>query len=103
MRPKLIKGGYHTDDRGVIVYNNDFNALEVKRFYTIQNVDTFFVRAWQGHSIEKRWFSVLKGKFLIKLIKINDWEKPDPKSEMKSFEISDDGLHVLYVPPGYVT
>lgn len=103
MEPKIIKGGEHQDDRGRIVYNNDFNAAEVKRFYTIENVNTSFVRAWQGHSIEKRWFSVLEGQFLIKLIKINNWEEPDPKSEIQTFKISDDGLHILYVPPGYVT
>ncbi|PJX28507.1 sugar epimerase [Psychroflexus sp. S27] len=103
MEPKVIKGGEHIDERGRIVYNNDFNAADVKRFYTIENVDTSFVRAWQGHSIEKRWFSVLEGKFLIKLIKINNWEEPDPKSKIQTFEISDDGLHVLYVPAAYVT
>ncbi len=74
--PQLIKGNSHADDRGVLHFNNDFNAFGVKRIYTIQNRDTEFVRGWQGHKIEQRWFSVVQGSFKIFLIAIDDWNAP---------------------------
>lgn len=103
MIPKLIEGKKHQDTRGTIKFNNVFDASGVKRIYTIENSDTNFVRAWQGHTIEKRWFTVLKGKFIIQLIKIDNWECPNPDSEILTFEINAEGLHVLYVPPGFVS
>ncbi|TXK77871.1 WxcM-like domain-containing protein [Mesonia sp. K4-1] len=101
--PQIIKGNNHRDDRGEIQFNNKFNAIEVKRIYTIENKELEFIRAWQGHKIEKRWFSVIQGNFEIKLIRINNWQEPDPKSEIITFQIDDKGLHILYVPPGFVT
>ncbi|MDT8416056.1 MAG: WxcM-like domain-containing protein [Flavobacteriaceae bacterium] len=103
MQPKLIKGSKHKDNRGEIQFNNEFNAAEIKRIYTIQNVDTSFVRAWQGHAIEKRWFSSLQGQFQIKLIQIDNWEHPNPQSKMLTFELNDEGLNILCVPPGYIS
>lgn len=101
--PQIIKGNNHRDNRGEIQFNNEFNAVEVKRIYTIENKEMEFIRAWQGHKIEKRWFSVIQGNFEIKLIRINNWQEPDPKSEIITFQIDDKGLHILYVPPGFVT
>lgn len=103
MQPTLINGGKHKDERGELQFNNDFDATKVKRIYTIENVDTSFVRAWQGHSIETRWFSALKGRFQIKLIQIDNWEQPNPNSKVLSFEVTDEGLDILYVPPGYIS
>ncbi|MGS0748828.1 hypothetical protein [Halpernia sp. GG3] len=48
MKPSLIKGGEFQDERGII----NFNALGIKRIYTIENNSTEFIRAWQGHKIE---------------------------------------------------
>lgn len=103
MQPKLIKGGNHKDERGEIQFNNEFNAAAVKRIYTIENADTSTVRAWQGHAIETRWFAVLQGSFQIKLIQIDNWEQPNPQSKMRTFEVNDQGLHILYVPPGFIS
>lgn len=103
MIPKLIQGKKHKDERGTIQFNNEFDACEIKRIYTIENVDTNFIRAWQGHSVEKRWFSVLKGRFVIKLIKVDNWESPNPKSEVLTYKLNTEGLHVLFVPSGYVS
>ena len=103
MKPKLIKGGKHKDERGEIQFNNEFDVTEVKRIYTIENVDVSFVRAWQGHTIESRWFSALQGRFQIKLIQIDNWEHPNPNSKVLTFELHDEGLNILYVPPGYIS
>ncbi|MFD0931596.1 sugar epimerase [Psychroflexus salinarum] len=103
MQPKLIKGGHHGDKRGEIHYNNEFDASDIKRIYTIENVDTSLIRAWQGHSIEKRWFTATQGAFQIKLIQIDNWEKPDPASKPLLFELNNGSLDVLSVPPGFVS
>jgi len=102
MKPKLIKGGSHSDNRGSIIFNNDFDVSEIKRIYTIQNKNTNFVRAWQGHAIEKRWFSAIKGSFLIKLIKIDNWENPKKNLEVYSTILNDKNFDTLCVPKGYV-
>ena len=95
MKPKLIKGGSHSDNRGSIIFNNDFDVSEIKRIYTIQNKNTNFVRAWQGHAIEKRWFSAIKGSFLIKLIKIDNWENPKKNLEVYSTILNDKNFDTL--------
>jgi len=102
MKPKLITGGSHSDNRGNIGFNNDFDASDIKRIYIIQNISTSFVRAWQGHAIERRWFSVVKGSFEIKLIQIDNWENPEKNTEVFSTVLNDKNFDTLYVPKGYV-
>lgn len=103
MLPKLIQGNSHEDSRGTLVYNNDFDALDVKRIYVIKNKNTDFVRAWQGHQIEQRWFSAIKGLFKIELIAIDNWDRPNKKSERLEFLLDSDKLDVLHIPAGYVS
>ena len=55
MTPTLILGGNYKDNRGVLKYNNEIDISLVKRIYIIENVDTVFVRRWQGHKIEQRY------------------------------------------------
>jgi len=101
--PQLIKGNSHADDRGVLQFNNDFNALGIKRIYTIQNRDTEFVRGWQGHKIEQRWFSAIQGSFKIFLIAIDDWNAPSTNLIQHEFIIDAQKMDVLHVPSGYVS
>lgn len=103
MKPSEIKGKVHTDFRGSLFYNTDFNAKEVKRIYFIENIDSEFVRAWQGHKIEQRWFSVVQGSFEIKLIEIDDWIAPSKKSTIHSFILNASQLDILHVPKGYIS
>jgi dTDP-4-dehydrorhamnose 3,5-epimerase-like enzyme len=101
--PTLIAGGAHEDDRGILHYNNEFVASDVKRIYTITNKDQDLIRAWQGHKIERRWFSAIGGAFRIKLIQIDNWESPSKDLPQLQFSLSSDSLDVLLVPSGYVT
>lgn len=101
--PKLIAGGNHEDVRGRLHYNNEFIASEVKRIYTITNNDQNFIRAWQGHKIEKRWFSAIGGAFLIKLIQIDNWEKPSKNLLQLQYLLRSENLDVLEIPAGYIT
>lgn len=103
MVPQLIKGESHEDFRGGLVYNNNFEASAIKRIYVIKNKDSAIIRAWQGHKIEQRWFSVMKGSFKIELIAIEDWDRPNKKSERMEFVLRAKKLDVLHVPAGYVS
>lgn len=103
MEPKLLKGGNYKDDRGVLKYNNTFDASEVKRLYTISNAHENLIRAWQGHKVEKRWFSAISGKFLIRLIKIDNWLEPSKNLTVLQFKICSESLNVLFVPSGFVS
>jgi dTDP-4-dehydrorhamnose 3,5-epimerase-like enzyme len=103
MKPKIIPGGNHTDNRGSIRYNNDFDLSDIKRIYTIENENTEFIRAWQGHKIERRWFSAIRGKFEIKLIKIENWESPNKKAEIFTTILEDQNIDTLCIPNGYIS
>jgi dTDP-4-dehydrorhamnose 3,5-epimerase-like enzyme len=101
--PKIIKGNSYLDERGAIIFNNTFDATVVKRIYFIENKKVEFVRAWQGHQIESRWFSAVSGSFKIKVITIDDWENPNPRLEQKEYILKADKLDVLQVPNGNCT
>ncbi|MCF6182106.1 WxcM-like domain-containing protein [Lutibacter sp.] len=103
MFPKLILGGCYEDARGTIKYNNRFNASEIKRFYLIENKSLRFVRAWQGHKIEQRWFLVSKGSFKIQLIAIDNWEHPSKNLIPDTFFLNENQFDILHVPSGYVS
>jgi dTDP-4-dehydrorhamnose 3,5-epimerase-like enzyme len=103
MIPKIARGGSHSDTRGTVRFNNFFDATSVKRMYIIENKDRAFVRGWQGHRIEQRWFSVLQGSFKIELIAIDHWENPSRKLRADVFMISSDTFDVLHVPQGYIS
>lgn len=101
--PKIIKGNCHSDQRGSLYYNNDFNSSEVKRIYFIVNETLDFIRGWQGHQIEQRWFSAVRGSFKIAVISIDNWQKPSVDSMMQEFILDDTTLDVLWIPQGHIT
>ncbi len=103
INPTLIKGNSHQDQRGILCFNNDFDASQVKRIYTIENADIAVIRAWQGHQIEQRWFVPTQGSFLIKLIKIDDWQMPSKNLHQFEFDLSANSFDVLHIPPGFVS
>lgn len=103
MVPKIIKGGSHSDERGTLRFNNSFDATNIKRMYMMENRDTTFVRGWQGHCIEQRWFSVLQGSFKIELIAVDNWKNPCKKAEIITYVLDSEKLDVLHVPKGYVS
>ena len=103
MEPKIIQGNAHSDYRGALFYNNDFDATEVKRFYIIENKDSEFIRGWQGHKIEQRWFSATQGSFIIELIEIDDWKNPSKNLLSFTFELNSTQLNILHIPPGFIS
>ncbi len=103
MIPKVIRGNSRQDQRGTIRFNNDFSPAGVRRMYTIENAYTDFVRGWQGHRIEQRWFSAMSGSFRIKLIKIDDWEQPTESLPQMEFNLEAESCDVLHVPKGFIS
>ena len=103
MIPKIIDGKCHSDHRGLVFYNNDFDASIIKRIYIIENHTTDFIRGWQGHKIEQRWFSVVSGSFKVQLIEIDNWEVPSKDLIVTDFILSAQKLDILHVPQGYVS
>ncbi len=101
--PSIIKGNSFSDDRGKITFNNEFNAVEVKRIYFIENHNLDFIRGWQGHQIEQRWFICVKGAFEIKVIKIDNWENPSNDLHDIVYQINAVNSDVLHVPKGHIT
>ncbi|MDY3389964.1 WxcM-like domain-containing protein [Riemerella anatipestifer] len=103
IKPVVIQGGRHTDERGSVTFNNNFDASQVKRVYTLENVDTNFIRGWQGHRIEQRWMMPVSGAFEVRCIAVDDWENPSPNLVIQTFQIASEKLEVLHVPSGYIT
>ncbi|MGO4709162.1 WxcM-like domain-containing protein [Chryseobacterium sp. 2TAF14] len=101
--PQYLKGNKHQDERGIITYNNDFDASQIKRIYTIENHSTDFIRGWQGHQVEQRWFACMKGSFEISVILVDDFENPSKDLTIQKYLLSDDVLTYLHVPAGHVT
>lgn len=99
----LLPGKKHKDERGIITYNNDFDASQIKRIYTIENHSADFIRGWQGHQIEQRWFAAMSGSFEIRVIKVDDFDNPSKDLSQNKYKLTADNLDFLHVPAGYIT
>lgn len=99
----ILEGKKHSDERGKITFNNGFDASQVKRIYTIENNSTEFIRGWQGHKIERRWFACMRGKFEIQVIEIDDFQNPSKDLTIKKYELTTDALNFLHIPAGSIT
>ncbi len=103
MKPKLISGNHHKDQRGIVSFNNDFDLTQIKRMYIIENSNIDIVRAWQGHKIEQRWFTAVEGKFRIQLIQVDNWDHPNSNLPKIEFIIQSETLDTLHIPGGYIS
>ena len=101
--PKIIKGDLFKDKRGKLFSCNQFDMTSVKRMYSIENINSDYVRGWKGHKIETRWFFATKGSIIINTISISDLEDSDSFPVVNSFKLNDNNLDVLEVPPGFAT
>lgn len=99
--PKLIEGNFFLDDRGTILSNNSLMLENYKRFYVVGNHNINFVRAWHGHKEERKVFICLTGSFKIGLVKIDNFDNPDPNLMIQTFYLVANSGTALEVPPGY--
>ncbi len=100
--PLLIKGGHHEDERGRLIYNNNFNlfSFNIKRCYSIMPKG---LRAWQGHQKEQKWFMALEGIILLLVIKPDNWENPSFDLKVNKYILKANDGDVLHVPEGFIT
>ena len=101
--PMIIKGDLFKDNRGKLFSCNQFDMSRVKRMYSIENINSTYIRGWKGHKIETRWFFATKGSIIINTISISDLEDSDSFPVVNSFKLNDNNLDVLEVPPGFAT
>jgi dTDP-4-dehydrorhamnose 3,5-epimerase len=99
---RLIQGDTYIDDRGKLDYFNNFDMSPIKRVYFTTHFNLDVVRAWQGHTIESRWFICVSGSFNIKLIEIDNWEAPSNLLPVENYVLNSEKKQVLYIPNGYV-
>lgn len=90
----IINGDLSVDDRGKVTFVNDFDFKGVKRFYTVQNHQKGFVRAWHGHKFEAKYVFVAKGTIILGCINMRSMET-------ERTVLSADKPQILYIPPGY--
>jgi dTDP-4-dehydrorhamnose 3,5-epimerase len=99
--PTLLEGGLFVDDRGEIGYINQFDFAGIKRFYSVTNYKSRFVRAWHAHRQESKSIMVVQGAALVGAVEIDDWTKPSPDAKVWRYVLSANKPAVLRIPPGY--
>lgn len=101
MIPTLLQGNIHRDVRGEIRFVNAFDMKSVVRMYTIVPA-MGVIRAWQGHRIEAKWFSVLYGEVEVSIIPVLGWEVPFEVGVPYNYALSSANPQVLHIPGGYL-
>ena len=101
LQPNLIEAKSFSDHRGGIIFANDFDMSEVKRFYNIIQNDIDIIRAWQGHQVETKYFFVEKGSFVISWVLIDNWENPATNLKPEYTILNAADPKILIIPPGF--
>jgi dTDP-4-dehydrorhamnose 3,5-epimerase len=99
--PLYFEGGRAVDDRGEVGFVNDFNFAGVKRFYTVANHRSGFVRAWHAHRREAKYVTIVQGAAIVGAVEIDDWDAPSKDSKVYRYVLSSHKPSVLYIPAGY--
>jgi dTDP-4-dehydrorhamnose 3,5-epimerase-like enzyme len=99
--PVLTRGGLAVDDRGALGFVNDADIEPVRRFYTVRNHTSGFVRAWHGHRRERKLVTVVAGSALVCAVRIDDWDNPSPDLPIIRHVLSASSPSVLDIPAGY--
>ncbi len=100
-KPNLIKGGIAVDERGQIVFANDFDFKGVKRFYMAQNFSRETIRGFHGHIKEAKYALVISGTVLIVAVLMDNIANPSKNNEVHRFILSARKPEILFIPPGY--
>jgi len=100
-RPELIRGGVSTDDRGRVLFANDFDLIGCRRLYFVENFAVGTVRGWHAHRHERKWVLAVSGAALAACVEIDDWESPSKNQEVHRFVLDAGNPGVLSIPPGF--
>ena len=99
--PEFVSGKISVDDRGSVVFFNEFDMSGIRRFYQVSNHQSEFVRAWHGHENESKYLFVARGVAIVAVVKVQDWQTPDPEARIERYILSDTKPGVLCIPGGY--
>ena len=100
-QPTLIKGGKAVDDRGSLGFVNDFLLSNFTRFYTVENHEQGFIRAWHGHMKESKAVIAIKGTILVGAVPMTETKNPDKSQPVSRYVLSSDTPSVLVIPAGF--
>ena len=95
----LYQINQHSDPRGSLLYNNDFNFKDVKRFYHIKLPEKGIIRAFHGHLVEKKYAYILKGEIKIAIIPLTDAHHPAKNVEIQTYSLNASTPQILVIPP----
>ncbi len=95
---KIINGGIAYDDRGSVLFVNDFNFDNIKRFYQVENISKDVIRAYHGHEREGKYVFVSNGSAKIICAKMENQELISPPSV---FIVNSKKPVIIYVPAGF--
>ena len=100
-KPFIINGDLSADDRGELMFVNQFNMELVKRFYVVSNHKQGFIRAWHAHKFESKYVFIVNGTALISTVQIDDWNNPSSDLAIDKFVLTAKNPSILYIPNGY--
>ena len=100
-KPFIINGDLSADDRGELMFINQFNMELVKRFYVVSNHKQGFIRAWHAHKYESKYVFVVNGTALISTVQIDDWDNPSSDLAIDKFVLTAKKPSILYIPNGF--
>ena len=99
--PVIVVGDLFVDDRGELGFVNEFDMSSVKRFYTVTNHKSGFIRAWHAHKKEAKYVTVVSGTALVATVEIDNWQNPSKGLDVHRYVLSAVKPSVLYIPQGY--
>lgn len=99
--PRFLAGAKAVDDRGSVSFVNDFNLADYRRFYTVTNHSSGFIRAWHGHLKESKAITVISGAALIGCAELTSNINPDKEVSVTRVVVSEHNPGVLLIPKGY--
>lgn len=100
MEPQIYNFNYSEDYRGKVFYNNEADLTKIVRTYSVENINLKTVRAWHGHKFEEKWVNVEVGKFLICIVKVDNFSKPNIKNKIYEFEVAPSS-GIIHIPSGF--
>ena len=83
-KPQLIEGGLAIDDRGHLIFANNFSFNHIKRFYMVENFSTDTIRAFHGHMKEAKYVFVVSGSAILAAVHLDNIKKPSKKNSRPS-------------------
>ena len=98
---KIIEAGISVDDRGLLMFSNDFNFEGVKRFYLVENFSKDTVRAFHGHQKEEKYVLVVSGSAIVALVEMDDIKNPNKENKINRFVLSARKPVILHIPAGF--